>query len=146
MFETLDLLTSDALLTKAYSKLNASAKERIEEIRKQTQSLPSVLDTNTLSKLRSGDYGITLREYTNLNTYNNLMSIAYGNNSADPFQKYLNSFLESDEDKLANAKRFIDKVRESGVSNSTAQKLYSAMQSYSLLSSFNNYNFVNAKV
>ena len=74
------------------------------------------------------------------------MTIAYGNNSADPFQQYLNSFLESDEDKLANAKSFINKVTESGVSNSTARKLYSAMQSYSLISSFKNYNFVNAKV
>ena len=146
MSETLSLLTPDALVAKAYTKLNESAKERIDELRKQTQSLPSVLDAKTLSKLRSGDYGITLREYTNLNTYNNLMTIAYGNNSADPFQQYLNSFLESDEDKLANAKSFINKVKESGVSNSTARKLYSAMQSYSLISSFKNYNFVNAKV
>ena len=144
--EKLNLLTSDALVTKAYSKLNESAKDRIEEIRKQTQTLPSVLDAETLSKLRSGDYGITLREYTNLSTYNNLMTVAYGNNSASPFQQYLNNFLESDDDKLANAKSFIDKAKESGISNSKALKLYSALQSYSMLTSFKNYNFVNAKV
>ena len=144
--ELFNSLKSDALLTKAYSKLNESAQERIENIRKQSQSLPSVLDANTLSKLRSGDYGITLREYTNLSTYNNLMNVAYGNNSASPFQQYLNNFLESDDDKLANAKSFIEKLRENGMSNSTALKLYSAMQSYSLVSSFKNYNFVNAKV
>lgn len=144
--EKLNLLASDALVTKAYSKLNESAKDRIEEIRKQTQTLPSVLDAETLSKLRSGDYGITLREYTNLSTYNNLMTVAYGNNSASPFQQYLNNFLESDDDKLANAKSFIDKAKESGISNSKALKLYSALQSYSMLTSFKNYNFVNAKV
>ena len=144
--QTLNFLSSDALLANAYAKLNTSAEDRISELRKQMENIPSVLDTDTLSKLRSGDYGITLREYTTLNTYNNLMAVTYGNNSASPFQSLLNNYLETDDDKLANAKSFIDKLRDSGVSNSSARKLYSALQSYSLVSSFKNYNFVNAKV
>ncbi|MBR6126256.1 hypothetical protein IKQ21_01075 [bacterium] len=144
--ETLNLLSSDALLTKAYAKLNTSAEGRITELRKKMEVLPSVLDTDTLSKLRNGDYGISLREYTNLNTYNNLMTVKYGDKSANSFQSLLNNYLQTDDDKLANAKSFIDKMRENGVSNSSALKLYSALQSYSLVSSFKNYNFVNAKV
>ena len=144
--ELLNNTRSDLLLSNAYSKLNESANDRIERLRKQAQNIPSVLDQDTLTKLRNGEYEISLKEYTNMNTYNNLMTVAYGNNSANPFQQYLNNYMNTDEDKLANAKSFIEKMKENGLSNNSALKLYSALQSYSLISSFKNYNFVNAKV
>ena len=110
------------------------------------RNIPSVLDENTLTKLKNGDYEITLQEYTSMNTYNTMMTALYGDKSADKFQTILNIATNSAEDSFANAKAFVDKMKQNGMSNSTAVKTYAALQKYSLMSSFGNYSFVKAKV
>ena len=120
--------------------------EKIQAVRQKLNSIPSVLDENTLTKLKNGEYEISLKEYTDMNTYNTKMTALYGNRSANNFQNILNIATKSKEDSLANAKSFVDKMKQSGMSNSTAVRMYSALQKYSLMSSFGNYNFVKAKV
>ena len=120
--------------------------EKIQAVRQKLNSIPSVLDENTLTKLKNGEYEISLKEYTDMNTYNTEMTALYGNRSANNFQNILNIATKSKEDSLANAKSFVDKMKQSGMSNSTAVRMYSALQKYSLRSSFGNYNFVKAKV
>ena len=120
--------------------------EKIQAVRQKLNSIPSVLDENTLTKLKNGEYEISLKEYTDMNTYNTEMTALYGNRSANNFQNILNIATKSKEDSLANAKSFVDKMKQSGMSNSTAVRMYSALQKYSLMSSFGNYNFVKAKV
>ena len=128
------------------SKTAVSAEEKLQNIKAQMEKMPSVLDSSTLQKLRNGEYDISLKEYTNLNSYKNAMKALYGDNSANPFQNYVNKILEEDDDKIANAKKFIDKMKENGMSSSKATKLYSALKTYSIISSFRKYNFVDAKI
>lgn len=144
--ETANSALADSMIVSISSKIRESNNENLERLKKQMQSMPSVLSYDTLSKLKDGEYNISLKEYTTMSTYNTMMNSMYGNNSASPFQKYLNTFLKSDEDRLADAKAFVDKMRENGLSNSSATKMYSALKTYSLVSSFKNYNFVNANV
>ncbi len=122
------------------------ASERLQNINEQMANLPTVLDSTTLQKLKNGEYEISLKEYSDLNTYRLVMDSKYGNKSADKFQNYINNIFEKDEEKIAGAKKFIEKMRESGMSDSKAAKLYSALKTYSLVSSFRKYNFVNAKI
>ena len=58
--------------------------EKLANLDKQMQGLPSVLDEETLNNLVEGEYDITLKEYTDLNTYRNTMGALYGANSANP--------------------------------------------------------------
>ncbi len=133
-------------LTLNNSQLNENVSDRIKKLQEKMQKLPSVLDKDTLSKLRNGEYGITLKEYTTMTTYNNTMSALYGNNSSDPFQQTLSKILGTENTSLNSAKSFVEKLKEQGFSNSSAVKMYSALKKYSLMSSFNNYNFVKATV
>ena len=117
--------------------------DTLKNIQNKLGLLPSVLDEDALTKLRNGEFEISLKEYTNMNTYNTMMSAMYGNHSANPFQNTLNLLTDSPEDKLANAKSFIDKMKENGMSNQSAVRTYSALQKYSLMSSLgNNYSYV----
>ena len=120
--------------------------DKVQAIRQQLSNIPSVLDENTLTKFKNGEYEITLEEYTSMSTYNTMMTALYGNRSADKFQNILNIVTNSSEDSLANAKSFVDRMKQNGMSNSTAIKTYSALKKYSLMSSFGNYNFIKAKV
>ena len=144
--DTLNSSLEESLLRTLINTVNEKTSDKTTKIEYQKKNLPSLLDVNTLQELIDGKYDITLREYTNMNTYNSLMSSVYGKNSASPFQKYLNNILDKDDDKLANAKTFVEKMKENGLSNQSAVKLYSALKSYSLISSFNNYSFVSAKI
>ena len=108
--------------------------------------LPSIVDINTLKDLKEGMFDISLRQYTNLHTYNLMMSNLYDNTSANVFQKSLNNLLGTEENDIATAKTFVDTMRERGLSNQSAITLYSALKSYSLTSSIGNYNFVDAKI
>ncbi|MBR1373160.1 hypothetical protein IJ556_01760, partial [bacterium] len=108
--------------------------------------LPSIVDINTLKDLKEGKFDISLRQYTNLHTYNLMMSNLYDNTSANVFQKSLNNLLGTEENDIATAKTFVDTMRERGLSNQSAITLYSALKSYSLTSSIGNYNFVDAKI
>lgn len=120
--------------------------DKLQKVQDQIKNLPSVLDKDTLTKLKNGDYEVSLKEYTNMNTYNTMMSALYGNRSANTFQNTLNLITKSPEDELATAKTFVQTMKDNGMSTKTAVKTFAALRKYSLMSSFGNYNFVKAKV
>ena len=129
------------------TKKSETASERIERIQKQMENLPSVLDKNGLTKLKDGEFDITLKEYTDLNSYRIKMNALYGNSSDNQFQTYLNNTVNNNgNDTITKAKDFIDTMRDNGMSDTQALKLYSALKSYSVITGFKNYNFVNAKI
>lgn len=108
-------------------------------------NLPSVLDTETLTLLQNGGFGITLKDFTSISSYNTMMGALYGNQSANKFQTTLDiMFNTNSEEKLNNAKTFIEQMKANGMSNDTAVRTYSALQKYSLMTMVGNYNFVNA--
>ena len=131
-----------------YSVGNGSqSSDTLEAVQNRLSSLPSVLDENSLTSLRNGEYDISLQEYTTMSTYNTMMSALYGNKSANPFQNTLNLLTGSAEDSLANAKSFLDKMKSNGMSNKTAVRTYAALQKYSLMSNLgNNYSYVKTSV
>lgn len=136
------ILQNSLLLT----NVNGEGKiNSLQTIQNQLKNLPSVLDKDTITKLKNGEFEISLKEYTNMNTYNTMMNAMYGNHSANNFQNTLNVLTNSADDELATAKSFIDSMKQNGMSNKTAMKTYSALKKYSLMSSFGNYNFIKAK-
>ena len=74
-----------------------------------------------------------------------LTQVSKNNSSEDKFQNILSILTDSEENNLATAKTFIEKMKANGMSNATAVRTYAALQKYSLMSSFGKYNFVNAK-
>ena len=136
------LLQNSLLLTNTKTDIKQNQFNTLQE---DFDNLPSVLDEKTLTKLKNGEYEISLKEYTNMNTYNTMMTALYGNKSANAFQNTLGIITKTPEDGLANAKTFVDKMKEYGMSNKTAVQTYSALKKYSVMSSFGNYNFVKAK-
>ena len=146
MSEITDLssIMNESLLLDRIGK-NSSSEDKFQKFQAQLQNMPSVLDETTLTKLKDGEFEISLQEYTSMNTYNTMMSALYGNNSANTFQNILNIMTDSDENNLATAKAFVDKMKANGMSNATAVRTYAALQKYSLMSSFGKYNFVNTK-
>ena len=137
-------ILQESLLLGAVSKNGQS--DKLLKVQDQIKNLPSVLDKDTLTKLKNGDYEVSLKEYTNMNTYNTMMSALYGNRSANAFQNTLNLITNSPEDELATAKTFVQTMKDNGMSTKSAVKTFAALQKYSLMSSFGNYNFVKAKV
>lgn len=137
------LLQNTILLTSANKE---KTEDRLSDIQAKLEQFSSVLDTDTLTKLKNGEYEISLKEYTNMNTYNTMMTALYGNSSADKFQNTLNILTNSAEDNLATAKSFVDTMRANGMSNKTAVNTYHALQKYSLMSSLGNYNFIKTSV
>ena len=126
---------------------NSQSSDALTQIRNRLSYLPSVLDENSLTKLRNGDYDISLEEYTSMSTYNTMMSALYGNHSANPFQNTLNLLTASPEDSLANAKSFFDRMKSNGMSTKSAVRTYTALQKYSLMSNLgNNYSYVKTSV
>ena len=125
---------------------NNNRENQLETIRKKLDNVPSVLDKDTLTRLNNGEYNLSLREYTKMTTYNTMMSALYGNNSANKFQNTLNILTNSAENELANAKTFVSLMQENGMSAKTAVQTFAALQKYSLMSSYGNYNYVNASV
>lgn len=139
-------ILQESLLLKNNSIQSSDSSNRLQKVKTQLQNLPNVLDESTLTKLKDGEYEITLEEYTNMNSYNTMMTALYGNKSANQFQNTLNLLTNSSDDELATAKKFVDKMKESGMSNTKAVKTYTALKRYSLFSSFGNYSFVKAKI
>ncbi len=137
-------ILQESLLLTAVNKDGKT--NQLQQIKDKLKDIPSVLNKDTINKLRNGDYEISLKDYTSMNTYNTMMSALYGDKSADKFQNTLNILTNSAEDKLATAKSFVEAMKANGMSNGTAIKTYSALQKYSLMSSFGNYNFVKASV
>ena len=139
-------ILQNSLLLYSYNGDNQST-DALQTIQNRLNLMPSILDEDSLTKLRNGEFEISLKEYTNMTTYNTMMSALYGNHSANPFQNTLNLLTGSTEDRLANAKSFIDKMKKNGMSNQSAVRTYSALQKYSLMSSLgNNYNYVNTNI
>ena len=126
---------------------NGNGADKLQTVQDKLKNINSVLDKDTLTKLKNGEFEVTLKDYTNMTTYSTMMNALYGNNSANKFQSTLNILTNSAEDNLATAKAFVNNMKANGMSNETAVRTYTALQKYSLLSSFdNNYNFVNANI
>ena len=140
----LSSILNNSLLLSSYIKESIDS-SKLQQIQKDVQEIPSILDKETITKLQNGEFGISLKEYTSMSSYNTMMNALYGNNSANKFQNMLNSFVNNSEADFATAKSFVDKMKENGMSEKTAVKTFIALQKYSLMSSVNNYNFVNAK-
>ena len=149
MLEISDLssILQNSLLLYSYNGDNSSYDE-LQTIQNRLNMMPSILDEDSLTRIRNGEYEISLKEYTDMTTYNTMMSALYGNNSANPFQNTLNLLTGTADDSLANAKSFIDKMKQNGMSNQSAIRTYSALQKYSLMSSLgnNNYSYVKTSV
>ena len=137
-------IIQNSLLLTSYGVNSDSNK--LQTIQEQLKGISSILDKDTLTKLKNGEYEVSLKEYTNMNTYNTMMTALYGNNSANSFQNTLGLLTNSAEDNLATAKAFVENMKANGMSNQAAVKTYAALQKYSLMSSFGNYNYVSAKV
>ena len=67
----------------------AGVSEKLDNINKQLKDLPKVLDKETLENFQKGEYDITLKEYTDMNTYRTTMTALYGNSSAKKFIQQL---------------------------------------------------------
>lgn len=139
-------IIQNSLLLTSFNNNNDNSK--LQKIQEQLKSINNnnILDKDTLTKLKNGQFEVSLKEYTNMNTYNTMMTALYGNNSANSFQNTLGLITNSAEDNLATAKTFVENMKANGMSNQTAVKTYAALQKYSLMSSFGNYNYVSAKV
>lgn len=135
---------SESLLLSNYKQTDFS--DKLQKIKTQLNELPTVLDKDTLTKLKNGGYDISLKEYTNMSSYNTVMGTLYGNSSANKFQNLLNTITNASENSLATAKSFVEKMRENGMSNKAALRTYSALQKYTAFSTLNNYNYVSAKI
>lgn len=139
------ILQNSLLLSSLNNKNDDEQSNRLQKIQDQLKNT-NILDKNTISKFQKGEFEISLKQFTNMNTYSTMMNALYGNNSANTFQNTLNTLTNSAENNLATAKTFVENMKANGMSNGTAVRTYSALQKYSLVSSFNNYNFVTAKV
>ena len=127
--------------------LKAGAGNKLEEVNRQLESLPQVLDKNTLQSLKDGEYDITLQEYTDLNTYRTNMGILYGNFSNNRFHSVLNTLLGNRENETVNARNFMSAMQDRGLTEKTAFQLYTAMKTYSITSTLIGGNsFVSARV
>lgn len=122
--------------------------DRLQDINKQLGDLPSVLDRQTLQELIDGEYDITLREYTDMNTYKTTMSALYGNQSADRFPSMLNNIVGNSSNRNISAKEFMDIMRERGLTSTSAMGLYTALRTYSITSSLigRNNSYLSAKI
>ena len=134
------LIQNSLLLTNVNN--NDKNQAKLKAFQEQLNNLPTVLDKDTLTKLKNGEFEISLKEYTNISTYNTMMTSLYGDKSASTFQNTLNILSKTPENELATAKSFVDKMREYGMSNKPAVKTFSALQKYSMMSSLGNYNFI----
>lgn len=130
------------------SVMPESVYETLGNINQQIGNMPAVLDRTTLDALVNGEYDISLREYTDMNTYRTTMSVLYGNNSSSPLNSSLNTLLgNNNQNRTISVKDFIDRLGERGVSESDALRLYTAARAYSLTSVLNlNNSFVSARV
>ena len=128
------------------SRLRNAITQSTKNSKTQTKSVNNLLneddETETL--------GISLKQFTNLNSYITVMNSIYGNNSQTKFQNALSNVLNAGQNnQIANAKTFIQKMKENGLSNSSALTMFKAVNSYSLVSALQNNNsnsFVSVKI
>lgn len=121
--------------------------EKFDEINSKLKDFPAVLDKETLEKFQNGEYEITLEEYTDMNTYRTTMKALYGDSSSNNFNLALGGYLGMSGDKIS-AKDFIQGLEEKGVSKGSALKLYSALRTYTSLSTIwdKKNSFISAKI
>ena len=138
---------SSIISNSLYLKLldNTTLNQRIQQVQEKSKTLQTLLGEDFAEKLND-EFGISLKDYTNLNTYGTVMNMLYGNNSANRFQNLMQFYVGDNENKLASAKSFVNKMKENGMSTNRAVKTYTALQKYSLMSSIGNFNYVNAKI
>ena len=105
----------------------AGVSEKLDNINKQLNDFPKVLDKKTLENFKNGEYDISLKEYTDMNTYRTTMTALYGNSSANKFNSSINNYLGIESNKTTTAKEFIEKLEDKGVAKETALKLYTSM-------------------
>ena len=127
---------------------NDKISDELKKIETTLKDLHTVLDIETLGKLKDGEYDITLEEYSTMNSYRVQMKALYGSNSSSKFPKMLNNYLGKNENDKISAKDFISNLKDLGVETKDAVKIYGAMKSYSVSSSLlNNKNsFITAKI
>lgn len=125
------------------------SEKNLAEVNEKLKDLPKVLDKDTLKKLIDGEYDVSLKEYTDLNSYRTVMSALYGNSSANKAQSYMKNILgkEFDLEKIS-AKTFMDKMQEKGFSVKDSVGLYNAIQKYSVTTSIlgKENSYVSAKI
>lgn len=140
------MVSSEVLHTDYFATaLNEKISNRLEAINERLKALPEKITPETVQELAKDDneYGITLREYSDLVSYSVKMNAMYGNNSAKPpFIKAVEEISNSP----FNAKSFLDTLKEKGFTTKESLLFYSALNTYSISNSLRNYNFVNAKI
>ena len=113
----------NSLLNELTLRTNSeTASQRFERIQTQMDKLPSILNKDILTKLKNGDYEISLKEYSDFNSYRTKLDALFGNNSANKFQNYLNKTVGQSDDFTANEKDFIgifDAVCRDGISRNS---------------------------
>ena len=143
-------MSSSLTLNNVFLVAQNSFSEKMVNLDSQMRSLPSVLDKETLNDLVEGEYDITLQQYTDMNSYRNSMQLIHGNNSANPVYSGLNRLMGngSSNNTTVSASNFIERMKDRGLSETSAFSLYTAVRTYSInnsLLSANN-SFVNAKI
>lgn len=134
-----------------FTSSKSSVVARLQNARTQSDNSTTELVRSLLSSEddEEFDYGISLKSFKNLNSYITVMNSIYGNTSQSKFKTALNNVLNAGQNsQITNAKTFIEKMRENGLTNSGATKVLKAVNSYSLVSTMQNNNinsFVSAK-
>ena len=123
-----------------------SVQNKLDRINGELKDLPSILNPETITKLKDGEYKISLKEYHDLNSYRTTMSALYGNKSASKFQTVMNNLFETEDKAFTSAKEFINALEEKGIEKKSALKLYTAMKSYSAMNTYLNNSFVSAVI
>ena len=142
---TIEIISSSEI--SSYYKTDKIS-DKLNKIESALKDLPTVLDYDTLEKLRDGEYDITLEEYATMNSYRVQMKALYGNKSSNKLSGMLNRYLGVDSNESISAKDFISNLKDLGVETKDAVKIYGAMKSYSITSSLlgTKNSFVSAKI
>ena len=136
-----------SLIENITANYSGSVADRLDAINNRLDNIPKILDVETLDKLKNGEYEVSLREYTDMNSYRAAMTVLYGNFSANRFNSVLKNLFGYNDDFTFSAKNFLDRMEEKGISNGNALKMYTALKTYSVNSSLFDKNcFISAKI
>lgn len=128
---------------------NDNISDKLNKIESALKDLPTVLDLETLGKLKDGEYDITLEQYASMNSYRVQMNALYGLKSSSKLPTMLNNYLGRKSDDDMSAKDFVSNLKKLGVDTNNAVKIYGAMKSYSITTSLiadNKNSFITAKI
>ena len=124
---------------------------KLESFSNKLDTIPSVLDKETLNKFIDGEYEISLENYTNLNSYKTSMQSFLGDSTNSSLSVNINKLLGktkgSNNANLTSIKDFLREMQNRGLSEKSAFKLYSTIKTYSATNSILEKNsFVSAKI